>query len=243
MSRIKTILGAPRGVSESVIDGTYYWPEADERFPGRETVETTNADHVRIMKQHGYDVLSQVEAIRPARDLGPIDVEEMGRTGLADALNARGVSFDQDGTRADLVETARAWNASRRQAARGEGVVAPPRPAPVAQAEPVAAAPVPAVTDGARDEKAEADRPDAGLTRPPATFGAAPVTEPEPKPKGAAISEKLDSDPAVNFDSFDYEDLKGWLASRGVGYPPRPKRELLVKIAADYWAETRAKAA
>lgn len=114
MSRTKFTLRAPAGVEESAIEGTYYWPDIDDG-----TVETTNEVHKEVLIKHGYTLLGEVAIMRAVNpNLGLIDVEEMGRSQLLEALSARGLSLDPDSSRAILVEQAQGWNNARRGRSR-----------------------------------------------------------------------------------------------------------------------------
>lgn len=123
--RVKYILQAPEGVSESVIEGTPYWPDEDNR------IETTNPNHLPVLKLHGYKVVTEVALAPPVRvrTHTPIDVDDLGRTGLIDALQARGVSFPEVASRQDLAEIATSWNTAR-AAPQTARAAPPPRPMP-----------------------------------------------------------------------------------------------------------------
>jgi hypothetical protein len=109
MTRVKTQLRAPEGVTESLIEGTYYIPNEDS------LVETTNGYHVGILTQHGYEIVSEVAIVAPARSHGPIEIDELGRGALSQALQERGLSFPTEGSRDDLAEIAQSWNQSLRR--------------------------------------------------------------------------------------------------------------------------------
>lgn len=129
MSRVKYLMKAPDSVTESVIEGSYYWPDEDHM------VEVTNPGHVAILKQHGYTEAGHQELIPPATAFGLIGYEEMGRSELIAALTERGVSFPAEATRAALEEAAHAWNIAR----KGPRRVGPEgQPEPTALSEPMA---------------------------------------------------------------------------------------------------------
>lgn len=193
--RTKYILQAPEGVSESVIEGTPYWPDEDGR------VETTNPNHVPVLKLHGYTVVTEVKLAPPVRTRthAAIDVEDLGRTGLVDALQARGVSYPEAASRQDLAEIAQSWNAARAMPAEA------PRPAP--PAAPVAA-PAPA----------------------PAPVAQTPAAAPEARAPSQAANPH-------DFSTYGYEDLKGWLAGRGVEFPGNAAKKVLIDLAQKYHAK------
>jgi hypothetical protein len=123
MSRIKTILRAPEGADESVIQGTTYWPDEDG------LIECTNIEHVPILKQHGYVFVQEMTLERPNGGVMiPIEHEELGRQAIAEALEARGVNYPATGSRADLAEIAESWNRARARRPKAEAVAAPERP-------------------------------------------------------------------------------------------------------------------
>ena len=125
MSRTKHTMKAPDGVEESLIEGTYYFPDFDNG-----TVETTNENHVKILAQHGYTLVGSVSITRPAAlNRGPIDTDELGRAALAAALAERGLSYPEDATRAELAEIAGQWNHANNRRSRGAPVRAEVRPA------------------------------------------------------------------------------------------------------------------
>lgn len=108
MSRVRYILKAPPNTSESIIEGAYYWPnEAGE-------VGTTVADHVKVLRNHGYELVRTEDISVPSTTHALINYEEMGKTELANALIARGVSWDRARGRPALEEAAEAWNDLRR---------------------------------------------------------------------------------------------------------------------------------
>lgn len=195
-TRTKTTLKAPPGVDESMIEGTYYWPDENG------TVETTNVGHVAIMIQHGYTKTGEVSIMPPATVKGPIDCEEMGRAEVAQALAERGVSYPEAGSRAALVEIAESWNVARR---RGRGEV----PAPKAE-----------IRENVPLPRARVERPAAG------------------EGEGAADAEKKAEAP--DFATCSYEELKGYLASRGAAFPPNSPKKTLREMAEKVHAELTA---
>lgn len=121
MSRVKTTLKAPLGVTEACIEGTYYWPDENG------DVDTTNATHAKILTQHGFAKTAEVSIMAPAAAKGPIDVDELGRAQLQSALSERGLAYPDTASRAELAEIAAGWNAARRrgfQAPAGSRVAA-----------------------------------------------------------------------------------------------------------------------
>lgn len=204
--RIKYILQAPPNASESVIEGTPYWPDDDGR------IETTNPNHIAPLKLHGYKVIEEVSLIAPQRAKvhGMIDVDDLGRTGLIEALDARGVSYPDTAARQDLAEIATSWNKARGAPAER------PAPAPVAAAKPAPAPPPPQAATPAPAE------PQAAPPAPPAQAKAeAPV--------------KVEHD----FSTYGYEDLKGWLSARGVAFQGNAAKKVLVGLAAEHHAKTK----
>jgi hypothetical protein len=107
--RTKFRLQAPVDISESNIEGTYYWPDEDGH------VETTNVRHKDLLIRHGYTVVGEVSIMPPAAQKGPIEVDELGRSQLAQALAERGLSFPDAATRPELVEVAEGWNNAHRR--------------------------------------------------------------------------------------------------------------------------------
>ena len=107
-SRIKYILKAPAGVSESIIEGAYYWPDESG------LIEVTTPAHLRILGLHGYTKVAEKEFLPPPSAMPLILFEEMGRTDLLEALRQRGVSYIPSSTRDVLEAQAEAWNQSRR---------------------------------------------------------------------------------------------------------------------------------
>lgn len=205
MSRIKYVLRAPAAVSESLIDGTPYWPDDDG------LIETTNPNHITTLKMHGYTVVEEVTLRAPqrARVHGAIDIDDLGRSGLAEALAQRGVSYPETGSRHDLADIAASWNRAH----------AAPTPAPAPRAAPApapaAAAPAPAPQAA---EAAEAPPPS-----PPA---------PQAQPQSSAHVEH-------DFTTYGYEDLKGWLSSRGVPFQGNAAKKVLVGLATEHYAKMK----
>lgn len=140
--RIKYILQAPPNASESVIEGTPYWPDEEG------LIETTNPNHLAPLKLHGYKIVEEVSLVAPQRAKvhSMIDVDDLGRTGLIEALDARSVNYPDASSRQDLVEIALAWNKARGAPAPAAARAAPAPPArqaaPAAPVE-VQAAPAP----------------------------------------------------------------------------------------------------
>ena len=113
MSRTKYVLKAV-DAAESVIEGTPYWPD-----PETGLIEVYNPDHVAILKRHGWEEIEAVSISAPARILGLIDVDELGATGLRDALLQRGVEVGPGDNRTDLAVKATMWNRDYQQS-RGD---------------------------------------------------------------------------------------------------------------------------
>jgi hypothetical protein len=112
-NRVKYTLAAPYDVTESVIEGTYYWPE--DAGDGTYVVTTTNELHRDLLVRHGYTPKGEVSILPPAKAHGAIETDELGRGQLAAALTERGVSYPLDATRGELAEIADAWNGARRR--------------------------------------------------------------------------------------------------------------------------------
>ena len=120
MSRKKWYLQAPdNGTGEAVIEGSYYWPEMGEN--GIYTIEVTNQHHMEVLvNQHHFQVIGEIEQLPPPTAFGPIDVEELGRSGLEQALVERGVTWDRSDGRAGMEAAALAWNEARKGRVRSE---------------------------------------------------------------------------------------------------------------------------
>jgi hypothetical protein len=201
--RTKTTLKAPEGKGETVIDGTYYWPEEDTGL-----IETTNASHVETLIRHGYEVQGEVSIVQPAQQLGLIDIDELGRAGLLDALNMRGLTFPKDATRDVLVEQAHGWNQARRGPRPGfkKPETAPALAAPV-EPTPIAPAPDPAPAPQIDADEEEDFSPPASQVLTP------------------------------DFNAYGRDDLVVWLTSRGVSFKTTASKTALAKLAADKHAE------
>lgn len=116
--RKKTTLHAPDGIDESTIEGTVYWPD------DQGNVETTNPNHVAVLKQHGFTVVSEASIQAPAKSLGDIDYDELGRAQLFEALKARGQNYPDTATREELATAAAQWNQGRRRGRAAQAVAA-----------------------------------------------------------------------------------------------------------------------
>lgn len=196
--RVKTNLRAPEGVEESIIEGTYYWPD-----PETGEVTTTNENHVKVLRQHGFTVTGTVSIMKPAAALGAIDHDELGRQGLAAALRERGLSFPESATRSEMAEIAEGWNRARR---RGNG----------------------SVSSAALQMAQEAPRTPAATfaaPTPPAPTGATPPAGGDGDAAGAAVTG------AVDFGEATYEELKGWLTARAIAYPGNSSKKALREMA------------
>lgn len=152
--RTKTIMIAPEGVEESIIEGQPYFVMEGDDGVGR--IEVYNATHIPILIRHGYTTEREETMVRPGvqAGAGPIDVDELGRGGLQDALRERGVSFPPDASRVALADIADAWNMARSRRGRGTGqAAADARPAtPAPAAAPAASTPAPAPLTKAVEE-------------------------------------------------------------------------------------------
>jgi hypothetical protein len=140
--RVKTILQAPEGVEESIIEGVPYYVNEDSQ------IESYSQDHVKILERHGYKKVKDETVGRPnsapSRQQPPIDVEDFGRSQLAEALTERGISFPAAATRTELVDIAENWNARRsaaKVAATQSSQPAPRQQTPAAKSQPASVAP------------------------------------------------------------------------------------------------------
>lgn len=218
MSRTKFTLKAPEGVEESIISGTYYFPDPDTH-----EVETTNVEHRDVLRLHGYIQTSEVSITKPSPlTLGLINTDELGLTALREALKHRGLTFGDDYSREELVGEAESWNSSRRgrQRADNTGDAAPARPQ--TREELLAAL-------DALDAKAPAPTPAPPPTVDPATQTAADVIRSTPAPT-----------PTVgrpDFRTFSNKDLKGWLAVNRVDFKGNASTEVLVGLAEQKFEE------
>lgn len=151
-NRTRYTLKAPDGVTESLILGLPYWPDDEGE------VTTASPEHRDILKQHGYVQTAEVSIMPPATVRGPIEVDEMGRSMLAAALQERGVSFPAEADRPMLADIAAAWNAARVRA-RGAQITAEAiTPAAAAAPAPVAtitAPPAPPAGSGVTDAEVD----------------------------------------------------------------------------------------
>lgn len=271
MSRVKTILKAPEGVTESQINGTYYWPEdllTKSGMTYAHAIQTTNQDHVAILKQHGYAILDTESIDVAMGTTGLIEVDEMGRSGLLKALQDRGQSYSQEATRDELAIIAQQWNQTRRKAAREEAV-----PAGVsATFDPVLhnKTQINGMTHeeamnellALKKEKADREAADAeateearvkaltaSLTAPAAQEAPAPATVAAAAPVAAPAAvvgapTPVSAIASMDFGALTYSDLKGWLVARGVDIGKgNPKRtDLEAKATAKYAEIVAAKA-
>jgi hypothetical protein len=176
--RIKTIMRAPDHTDETNVLGSTYWPDEDG------LIETTNDEHVEILTRFGYSTISKKAIGRPSVTMGPIDVDELGRQGLTEALRERGLSFPDQATRDDLVAIADAWNVQRRRAK-----------AVAATAE----------------------------------------SEPDPMPE-----QPKSINDAPDFSAAGSNELRGWLAARGVAAPATMTKVQLRKAAEDHYVQMTA---
>jgi hypothetical protein len=209
MSRTKFIMKAPPGSAgqEAVIGGTYYFPEDETGI-----CDTTNAEHVEIMKQHGYTLVEEVGVSKTVSQMGLIPTpDDLGRGELLAALTVRGLTFPVDSGRAFLAEQAEQWNQARRGPSRFTAPAedAPPR----APANPVVAASTPATKAA---EMVVAPSP----AEPAQT---APATPPAPAAATGAMPD---------FRNYSRDDLKAYLVARGAdGYRPNLTTEVFIGMA------------
>lgn len=216
MSRTKTVLTAPSGVSESNIEGTFYWPDDNGQ------VETTNAGHVALLERHGYSKDSEVSIMPPALSMGLMNIDEMGLSQLRDALTQRGLSYPESADRTELERVAQGWNQSRRGRQNVENIGG----APLA----TSAAPAPALT---REQLLAALAAlDAGKSPPapapapvdPATASAADVVRAAAPTAPAGVAKP-------DFSTFSNAELKGWLATKKVDFKGNAATAVLIDLA------------
>lgn len=216
MSRTKTVLKAPEGVSESNIEGVYYWPD-ENGF-----VETTSPGHVALLVRHGYSKDSEVSIMPPALSMGLMNIDEMGLSQLRDALTQRGLSYPESADRTELERVAQGWNQSRRgrqnvENTGGAPLATSPQRAPAMTREELLAAL--AAMDAGKAPAAPAPPP-----LDPATASAADVVR-------AAVPTGPTGVGRPDFSTFLNAELKGWLATKKVDFKGNASTSVLIALA------------